>query len=103
MSTTVLKNNGWLLLLGLCQQCTSETQLERLLHLLLTPEEKSDLSKRCLIIRALLENKMTQREISKTFDVSISKITRGSNELKGIDENLKKELMAFFKIEGGTS
>ena len=37
---------------------------------------------RCLIIKALLEKKAPQRQIAEELNVSIAKITRGSNELK---------------------
>jgi TrpR family trp operon transcriptional repressor len=43
---------------------------------------------RCLIIRDLLMQEQTQREIAKNLNVSIAKITRGSNELKRIKDPL---------------
>jgi TrpR family trp operon transcriptional repressor len=59
-----------------------------LFDLFLTPEEILDLEKRFLIIKELLSNKKTQRQIAKSLNVSIAKITRGSNELKRIDPKL---------------
>ena len=60
----------------------------QLLEFFLTPEEKSDLELRVILIKALLEGKMTQRQIASEYNISIAKITRGSNELKRIDPKL---------------
>lgn len=79
-------------LLDLCLATKDEKMLSELLDLLLTPEEKSSLETRCQIIKALLEQKKTQREISEDLGVSIAKITRGSNELKRISIKLKHYL-----------
>ena len=62
--------------------------LMALLDLLLTPEEKRDLGMRYWIIKALLEGKKTQRDMARELNVSIAKITRGSNELKRVDPRL---------------
>jgi TrpR family trp operon transcriptional repressor len=59
---------------------------------LFTAEERSSLETRCLIIKALLDQKRTQREISEDLNVSIAKITRGSNELKRISPKLREYL-----------
>jgi TrpR family trp operon transcriptional repressor len=50
------------------------------------------LEMRCLIIKALLDQKNPQREIAENLKVSIAKITRGSNELKRISPQLKAYL-----------
>lgn len=94
------QNKGWRYFLKLCLNAGNEKKLEELLDLLLTLEEKSDLNNRCLIIKTLLENKMTQREIAETFHVSISKITRGSNALKIISPQTRSELTNFFSSDG---
>ena len=60
--------------------------------LFLTIEERETLAARTLIIKAMLENELTQREIAEKFGVSISKITRGSNALKIIPPTLKEFL-----------
>ena len=73
---------GWHQLLYWCQHSENEKQLAALFDLLLTPEEKKDIAMRCLIVRELLAKKMNQREIAQQLNVSIAKITRGSNELK---------------------
>jgi len=83
---------GWQEFLNLCCKVQTPKDLENLLNLFLTLEEKELLASRCLIIKALSEEKLTQREIAEEYHVSISQITRGSNALKIIDRKLKKFL-----------
>lgn len=63
-----------------------------LLEVFLTPEEKDDLATRYLIVRELLQSKKTQRQIAKDLNVSIAKITRGSNELKRANRKILEYL-----------
>lgn len=77
---------GWKQFITLCQNTPDDKTLSTLFDLLLTPEEKENLSMRCLIIRDLLLQEQTQREIAKNLNVSIAKITRGSNEIKRMKE-----------------
>lgn len=70
----------------------SVKELEKLLSLLLTFDEREQLASRVLIIQALLKGELTQREIAEKFNVSIAQITRGSNALKITDEEFKKLL-----------
>jgi TrpR family transcriptional regulator, trp operon repressor len=87
MNEKKLLEKGWRKLLKILRH---STQLEELLNILLTSEERAGLSKRILIIEALLKSEKTQREISKYLNVSIAKITRGSNALKNSGLSLKK-------------
>jgi Trp operon repressor len=48
---------------------------------ILSPGEVEDIHNRLMIIESLIQNK-TQREVSKDLNVSISKVTRGSNVIK---------------------
>jgi TrpR family trp operon transcriptional repressor len=85
--------NGWDYFLSLCQSASEDATLtEELFNLLLTPEEKASIETRCLIIKELLAQQKTQRQISHDLQVSIAKITRGSNELKRISAQLKSYL-----------
>ena len=59
-----------------------------LFDLFFTPEEKDNLALRYLIIQELLQDEKSQREMAKNLNVSIAKITRGSNELKRISPKL---------------
>lgn len=81
--------SAWKSLLTLFHKTRDTEELAHLLEFFLTPEEKNDLAHRYEIIQALLENKLTQREIAEQFNVSIAKITRGSNALKVLDPKLK--------------
>lgn len=87
-------DHSWNAFLTLCRATTSNEQLQDLLTLFLTAEEKNNINNRYLIIKALLENRKPQREIARELGVSIAKITRGSNYLKLIDQALKHFLIA---------
>lgn len=91
-----MNKKGWQCFLNICHSTPNDKMLSELFELLLTPEEKSSLETRCLIIQALLDKKRTQREIAKDLAVSIAKITRGSNELKRISSKLKTHLQNIF-------
>lgn len=79
MNEKKIVDRGWRKLLKVLK---NTNQLEALLKVLLTNEEREGLPKRILIIEALLKGEKTQREIAKDLNVSIAKITRGSNALK---------------------
>lgn len=70
----------------------SKKELFQLLELFLSPDEREDIAARYVIIKELLKTNKTQRQISKDLNVSIAKITRGSNELKKIDPTFLKKL-----------
>jgi TrpR family trp operon transcriptional repressor len=86
---------GWKLFLDLCLETKKCSRLEELLSLFLTIEEKEHLSSRMQIIKALLKKKGSQREISDKMKVSISQITRGSNALKIISDDLLEFLESY--------
>jgi TrpR family trp operon transcriptional repressor len=83
---------GWDIFIDLCQQINDEKMLNSMFDLLLTSDEKENISMRCLIVRELLAQQHSQRDIAKNLNVSIAKITRGSNELKRIKESLVQVL-----------
>ncbi len=85
-------DDGWRGFLSLCRRAKSVEQLDELLWLYLTPEERDDIARRHLIIRELIRGKKTQREMAKDLNVSIAKITRGSNFLKTIQNDLRRLL-----------
>jgi len=91
------KENGWNSFIKLCLATRSADTLSQLFDVLLTAEEKADIAMRCLIIKELLAENKTQRQMAKDLQVSIAKITRGSNELKRQDTKslnyLKKHLL----------
>jgi TrpR family transcriptional regulator, trp operon repressor len=83
---------GWEDFLSLCAHIQSTKELTQVFDLFLTIEEKETIAARYLIIRALLEGTLTQREIAEECHVSIAQITRGSNALKIISPELRKLL-----------
>ena len=86
------EKDGWRGFLSLCLRAKTIKELDELLGLLLTPEERENLSIRHLIVQELVRGKMTQREMAKNLGVSIAKITRGSNSLKMISKDLRRLL-----------
>jgi TrpR family trp operon transcriptional repressor len=88
---------GWQELSQILLNTKDEASLNQLLELLLTADEKSDLITRFLITKALLLKKQTQREIAKDLNVSIAKITRGSNELKRMPSIFLESFKTHFK------
>ena len=97
METETQSNHGWPAFLKLCGKFEHPEEFKDLFDLFLTLEEKEDIGKRYLILQAMLDGQMTQREIAEAIQVSISKVTRGSNALKIISdplrEALKKEML----------
>jgi len=63
-------------------------------EVLLTQAEQADIADRIRILEGLLEDKLPQRELSENLQVSISKITRGSNALKRMSPQKIKWLRA---------
>ena len=92
-----LTEDGWRGFLELCSKIRSAEEFNRFFGLFFTIEEKETLASRFIIIKALSEGKLTQREIAETYKVSIAQITRGSNALKIIDPELKKFLQTKLK------
>lgn len=75
----------WQAFVDLLTQAVNENQLDALLAMLLTPDERSALGLRVQIIRELLHNQRPQREIQQQLNTSAATITRGSNMLKTVE------------------
>ncbi len=88
---------GWNDFLKLCLDSGDAQRLAALFELFFTPEEKQNLALRCLIVKELLKQQRTQREMAKELNVSIAKITRGSNELKRLDNKMRDYLLAHLR------
>jgi TrpR family trp operon transcriptional repressor len=86
------EHDGWHCFLELCLAAKDEKTIASLFDLFFTAEEKASLSTRCLIVKDLLAQNKTQRQIAQDLHVSIAKITRGSNELKRTPDQLKEFL-----------
>ena len=89
--------DGWWCFLALCIELKSSEELNDFFNLFLTIEERNDIADRFLLVRDLLKGEKTQREIAKDLRVSIAKITRGSNSLKTIGEDLRNFLIESIK------
>lgn len=89
-----MDEDGWRPFLKMCAQLKTSKQFNDFFELFLTAEERQDLAMRYLIVRDLLQGEKTQREIAKTLHVSIAKITRGSNQLKTINSDLRRFVQA---------
>ena len=81
--------DGWWRFLELSTQLKKTEDLNEFFKLLLTIEERKNIATRYLIIRDLIKEEKTQREMADDLQVSIAKITRGSNALKVLGETLK--------------
>jgi TrpR family transcriptional regulator, trp operon repressor len=93
--------DGWQGFLQLCTKIHNIEDLKQTFDLFFTIEEKETLASRYLIVKALLEGELTQREIAETNQVSIAQITRGSNALKIITPKLKEQLKKWIKRVNG--
>jgi len=91
-----MTKKNWEEFLKVCSTIDSPGEFHQFFDLFLTIEEKETLTSRYLIIKALLEGKLTQREIAEKCKVSIAQITRGSNAIKIISPELKELLRAKF-------
>ena len=87
----------WKIFLDLCLKTTKTSRLQELFNLFFTIEEKEHLASRMQIIRALLDEKLSQREISDKMQVSISQITRGSNALKIVNDDFLKFIVNYVR------
>jgi TrpR family trp operon transcriptional repressor len=84
--------DGWSEFLEICAEVKSAKEYRKFFELFLSIEEREVIASRYLIIKALLKEQLSQREIAAQCGVSISQITRGSNALKIIDSRLRKFL-----------
>lgn len=94
---TKSSEDGWRWFLNACQKLKTTKQVDDFFDLFLTLEEKENIGLRCVIVRELVKQTKTQREIASALNVSIAKITRGSNYLKIISSSLRKFLEKSFK------
>jgi TrpR family trp operon transcriptional repressor len=81
--------DGWQGFLDVCVKMSSREECQKFFDLFFTYEEKETFSSRYLIIKALIEGELTQREMAEKYHVSIAQITRGSNALKIIPADLR--------------
>ncbi len=85
--------SNWDDVLALLDTANKQQQLTPLLDILMTPDEKDVLQTRINIIYELLKGERNQRQISQLLGVGIATVTRGSTEVKKMDEQEKKAFM----------
>ncbi len=73
----------------LCAAAEQAGLLSEWFAFLFTPAELEAIFARLTLTEALLSPQLTQREMAKELNISIAKITRGSNALKQISPELK--------------
>lgn len=90
----------WWRFLQACKSINNEKQLNEFFDLFLTYEERRSVADRYRIVKELIKDKKTQREIAAESSISIASITRGSNSLKIISSKLRKFLERRIKNDG---
>jgi TrpR family transcriptional regulator, trp operon repressor len=86
------QDDRWWRFLRLCLEVDTPEQLDAFFTFFLTSEERSDLASRYLLVKELVSGEKTQRKIAADLGVSISKITRGSNAMKILDNETREWL-----------
>ena len=89
---TKTEEDGWRGFLERCLKVKTIKDLEAYFTLFLTTTERQEIAGRYLIVQELLKGEKTQREIAHDLEVSIARITHGSNTLKTTKADLKKFL-----------
>ncbi len=89
--------NDWSSFVELVREAVNKGQDEMLLTILLTSDEKEALVSRANIVLELLQGDLSQRQISQLLGVGIATITRGSNELKSLDEQQKHQILSLLQ------
>ncbi len=79
---------GWQAFIELLKKAVAEDRLEDLFDMISTVEERNSLALRVQVIRLLLEDDLSQRDIQKQLSTSIATVTRGSNMLKTVDPEM---------------
>ena len=86
---------GWQKLFDWMESAQEVGLSNDLMRFLLTPEEYESIALRTLLIEDLLLKEKPQRQIAADHQISIAKITRGSNALKATSQ----ELMTFLELQ----
>ncbi|MEC7838943.1 MAG: trp operon repressor [Chlamydiota bacterium] len=84
-----LDEGGWWQFLQLTANIQTAEEFDKFFTFFLTAEERCNLSKRYQLVKELLKGEKTQREIAHDHQISIAKITRGSNAIKLLDSHYR--------------
>ncbi|GAL24119.1 transcriptional repressor protein TrpR [Vibrio variabilis] len=82
----------WQQVLDLIQRSQSTEQQAQLMTMLLTPDEREAVTARVNILCELLKGDLSQRQISQMLGVGVATITRGSAEVKRLEDTEKNAL-----------
>ncbi|MBE2897099.1 trp operon repressor [Pasteurellaceae bacterium HPA106] len=93
---TADKTEQWAIFVDLLRAAFAEGREHDVLGMLLTADERDSIGLRVQIIKALLAKSHSQREIQQQLNTSAATITRGSNMLKTIPD----ELLAWLQGHG---
>lgn len=88
---TARSERGFNELVELIAETDDSKFLNDFFRCLFTPAEVHDIADRWLLVKEI-DKGTTQREIAKSFRISLCKITRGSKELKKKDSAFRKML-----------
>ena len=86
MKTVYLQRDPeeWQQFVELLEQAVKEDKLEQFFSLFLTPDERGSLGLRTQIVRHLLSNDLSQREIQQKLNTSAATITRGVEKAESV-------------------
>lgn len=87
----------WKNVIDLLHRAMEMGQDELLFKILLTTDERLALIARVNIINELLKGEVNQRQLTQMLGVGIATVTRGSNELKQLNEDQKTILINLLK------
>ena len=91
-----MNKDNWQQFLKLCGHLKTNKEFDSFFTFFLTIEEKQALADRVSLVDELLKGDKTQREIAAELQISITKITRGSNGVKLMDNKLKNFLLKHY-------
>lgn len=94
--------SDWLSLLGLLKKQKDVETLDKLFRVFFTADEIEMASSRFRLIGMLLEGTFSQRDIAQRLSVSLATVSRGSNLLKTVDDDIKKKISLFYRKFGGS-
>lgn len=95
--------NDWQDVLNLFSHSCEQQQLDFLLSMLLTYDEREALLARMNILHELIKGEHSQRQISQMLGVGVATITRGSSELKKLQQDQKQQLQAMLQVAADKS
>lgn len=87
----------WQDVLYLLEQSCQQKHLDFLLSTLLTFDEREALLARMNILHELIKGDRSQRQISQMLGVGVATITRGSTELKKLEQDQKQQLQSLLQ------